>query len=217
MTTFSGHDLTCIRGERLVFTGLSFAVDAGAVLFLTGPNGSGKSSLLRLMAGLLQWADGDIAWDGESVTGDREAHRARLRYLGHDDAVKPALCVADDLTFWAGWYGATGSGSAIAAAGRFGLDGLWLTPCRFLSAGQRRRLALARLATAPAPLWLLDEPAVGLDQRSVTALEAALADHCAGGGRAVVATHQALSAPRSADLRLDEDGPGGDLGDGPQS
>lgn len=213
MTMFSGHDLTCIRGERLVFTGLSFAVDAGTVLFLTGPNGSGKSSLLRLMAGLLQWAEGDISWDGRSVDGDREAHRARLRFLGHDDAVKPALCVADDLTFWAGWHGATGSDSALAAAGRFGLDGLWLTPCRFLSAGQRRRLALARLTTAPAPLWLLDEPAVGLDQPSVTALEAALADHCADGGRAVVATHQALSAPQSAELRLDGDG----AGDGPPS
>ena len=206
MTTFSGHDLTCIRGERLVFSGLSFAVDAGTVLFLTGSNGSGKSSLLRLMAGLLRPAEGEIAWDGQPVAGDREAHRARLRYLGHDDAIKPALSVADDLTFWAGWHGATGAEAARGAARRFALVGLWQTPCRFLSSGQRRRLALARLAAAPAPLWLLDEPAVGLDSDSVSALEAALADHCAGGGRAVVATHQALSVPQAADLRLDDRG-----------
>jgi heme exporter protein A len=206
MTTFSGHDLTCIRGERLVFSGLSFAVDAGTALFLTGPNGSGKSSLLRLMAGLLQLAEGDIAWDGQPVANDRDAHRARLRYLGHDDAIKPALSVADDLTFWARWHGAAGSEAALDAARRFALDGLWRTPCRFLSSGQRRRLALARLAAAPASLWLLDEPAVGLDSASVAALEAVLADHCAGGGRAVVATHQELSVPRAVELRLDDRG-----------
>jgi heme exporter protein A len=183
MTTFSGHDLTCIRGERLVFSGLSFAVDAGTALFLTGPNGSGKSSLLRLMAGLLQLAEGDIAWDGQPVANDRDAHRARLRYLGHDDAIKPALSVADDLTFWARWHGAAGSEAALNAARRFALDGLWRTPCRFLSSGQRR-----------------------LDSASVAALEAVLADHCAGGGRAVVATHQELSVPRAVELRLDDRG-----------
>jgi len=205
MTTFSGHDLTCIRGERLVFRGLSFAVEAGAVLFLTGSNGSGKSSLLRLMAGLLRPAEGEIAWDGQPVADDRDGHCARLRYLGHDDAVKPALTVADDLTFWAGWHGAAGAEAGMAAARRFALEALWRTPCRFLSSGQRRRLALARLAAAPAPLWLLDEPAVGLDSQSVAALEGVLADHCADGGRAVVATHQALAVPRAVDLRLDDD------------
>jgi heme exporter protein A len=203
MSVFSGHELTCIRGERLVFDGLDFAADAGGVLFLTGPNGSGKTSLLRLMAGLQKPADGEIRWDGAPIAGDREAHRARVRYLAHADAVKPALTVGDDLVFWARWHGAKDPDASRVAARRFALDRLWETPCRFLSAGQRRRLALARLLAPPAPLWLLDEPAIGLDTASIATLEEILANHCADGGTAVVATHQPLSAPASATLSFE--------------
>ncbi|MCP4328946.1 MAG: heme ABC exporter ATP-binding protein CcmA [Alphaproteobacteria bacterium] len=194
MTTFSGHGLTCIRGERLVFEGLTFAVDAGSVLFLTGPNGSGKTSLMRLMAGLARPAVGTLTWDGAPVDDDPDGHRARLRYLGHENAVKPALTVGDDLEFWCRWRGGVPD-SAPETAQRLALDHLWETPCRFLSAGQRRRLALARLITVPASLWLLDEPAVGLDHESLITLETLLAGHCASGGCAVVATHQELSVP----------------------
>ncbi len=202
LATFSGHDLTCVRGDRLVFEGLDFAVDDGAVLFLTGPNGSGKTSLLRLMAGLQRAAAGTLTWNGEPIGGDPDAHRARLRFLAHADAVKPALTVADDLAFWAGWHGMRDPDAAYRGARRFGLDALWDTPCRFLSAGQRRRLALARLLGAPAALWLLDEPSVGLDRTSIAALEGAIADHCGDGGAAVIATHQDIAAPRSSTLRI---------------
>ena len=101
MTLFEGRDLTCVRGERHVFAGLGFAVPQGGALILHGPNGSGKSSLLRLMAGLLKPAQGSLAWDDRPVSDDPEAHRARLRYLGHLDAVKPVLSAAENLTFWA--------------------------------------------------------------------------------------------------------------------
>jgi heme exporter protein A len=200
VTRFAGHDIACVRGERLVFRGLSFALEAGEALVLTGPNGSGKSSLLRLMAGLLPPWSGTLAWDGEGIARDPAAHRARLHYLGHQDAVKPALTAAETLAFWAGLRG---GGLAVGAAlRRFRLDGLAETPCRFLSAGQRRRLALARLIASPAPLWLLDEPTTGLDAASVADLEAAVAEHCAGGGIVVAATHipLGLAAPRTVSL-----------------
>jgi heme exporter protein A len=188
MTLFAGRDLICVRGERMVFRGLSFALDAGAALVLTGPNGSGKSSLLRVMAGLLPPHSGTLAWHGTSIGEDMAEHRARLHYVGHQDAVKPVLTAAETLAFWAGLRGGAGA-SVSQALDRFRLGALAETPGRFLSAGQRRRLALARLVASPAPLWLLDEPTTGLDAESVGDLEAALAEHRAGGGIVVAATH----------------------------
>ena len=147
MTVFKGEGLACERGERLVFAGLSFAVDRGGVLVLTGPNGSGKSSLLRLMAGLLKPADGLLSWDGQPVSDDPEAHRHRLHYLGHLEAVKPVLTPIENLAFWAAIKGGgVDRASLLDALDRFGLKALADMPSRYLSAGQRRRLALARLA-----------------------------------------------------------------------
>lgn len=200
MTRFSGHDLTCIRGERQVFAGLGFAIDGGEALVLTGPNGSGKSSLLRLMAGLLDPAAGRLSWDGAAIEEDPDAHRARVRYLGHADAVKPVLSVAENLGFWAGL---AGGGDVDGALGAFGIRHLADVPARFLSAGQKRRLALARVVVAPAPLWLLDEPATALDSASIEALRAAIRGHRRTGGMVAVSTH--------ADIGL-EDARGLDLG-----
>ena len=199
MILFSGRDLACVRGERLVFRGLSFALGEGDALLLTGPNGSGKSSLLRLMAGLLPPWTGTLAWAGESVADDKPAHRARLHFVGHQDAVKPVLTAAETLAFWAGLRG---GGAAEAALDRFRLAGLAETPCRYLSAGQKRRLALARLLASGAPLWLLDEPTTGLDAASIAAFEEILAEHRAGGGMVVASTHVplALDTPRTLDL-----------------
>ncbi|MBI1208607.1 MAG: heme ABC exporter ATP-binding protein CcmA [Azospirillum sp.] len=202
---FSGAGLTCLRGERLVFTGLRFEVAASGALVLTGPNGSGKSSLLRLMAGLLRPWRGRLAWDGQPVTDDVEAHRARLVYVGHQDAVKPVLTVAENLAFWARLAGTGGAvDAAQSALARLGLGPLATLPGRYLSSGQKRRLNLARLLVSPAKLWLLDEPTVGLDRAAITRLELALAEHRADGGMVVLSTHAGLDLPGAGTVQLDD-------------
>ena len=194
--------LAAFRGERLVFAGLSFAVPAGGALLLTGPNGSGKSTLLRLLAGLGRLEAGRLLWGGEDALADLPAHAARLRYLGHQDAVKPGLTVAENLRFWGG------AEAVVQALARVDLLRLADLPARMLSAGQKRRLALARLAMAPAALWLLDEPTLGLDAASVARFGELLAGHRAAGGMVVAATHLPLPLPAAAELSLVSPGPG---------
>lgn len=205
MSVFEGRSLHCRRGGRDVFAGLSFALPPGGALLLTGANGSGKSSLLRLMAGLLKPAAGELLWDGQDLAEAPEEHAARLHYLGHLDAVKPVLSVAENLRFWAELRSGKGIPEATltAALERFALAELADLPGRLLSAGQRRRLALARLLAVPAPLWLLDEPSVGLDHASTGRLAAAIAGQRAAGGRVVVATHTALELQDPQRLSLD--------------
>ncbi len=185
--SFSGQSITCFRGERFVFEGLDFSVSAGGALVLTGPNGSGKSSLMRIMAGLLQPADGSMLRDGEPVAAAIDDHRERLHYIGYQDAIKPVMTVRENLAFWAGLKG--GGEQVDAALEGLGIARLADTPGQFLSSGQRRRLSLARLLASPAPLWLLDEPTVGLDREAVSILEAMVGAHRAGGGMTVLATH----------------------------
>ena len=202
---FSASDLTCLRGERLVFAGLAFALREGEALLLVGPNGSGKSSLLRLMALLLRPFRGEFSWRGEAVAEDPDAHRMRLRYVGHLDGVKPVLTCHESLTFWAALDGAPEPGRRAAAAlERIGLERLAEVPGRYLSAGQKRRLNLARLLLLPAPLWLLDEPTNGLDAAATRRLEAALAEHRGAGGMVVASTHTPLALPGAATLHLDD-------------
>jgi heme exporter protein A len=207
-SSFTGADLACRRGERLVFARLGFAVPGGGALVLTGPNGSGKSSLLRLMAGLTPAAAGSIAWDGTPLGEDWAAHRARLQFIGHQDALKPVLTVAETLVFWAGMRG---GGDATAALACFRLTGLAEWPCRLLSAGQRRRLALARLIASPTPLWLLDEPTTGLDSEAMADLLAAISSHRAGGGRVVLSTHTPLPLAGAETLAMAEFAARGDM------
>jgi heme exporter protein A len=192
MQGFSGRGLGCMRGERLVFAGLDFAVAPGRALLLTGANGSGKSSLLRIMAGLLRAEAGALLWDGAAIDDDGDAHRRRLAYIGHADPVKPALSVAENLAFWSRLYGLRTKPEMALA--RFAIDHLADLPARYLSAGQRRRLTLSRLAAglgdpAGPALWLLDEPATGLDDASVARLADVVLAHLDGGGIAVVASH----------------------------
>jgi heme exporter protein A len=176
--------LACRRGGRLVFDGLDLALSPGEALVLRGPNGSGKSSLLRLLAGLLRPEAGRIAWAGQPIGAD---HRARLHFIAHGDALKPALTTRETLELAAALAGGPSSvGPALEA---LALTPLAEVPTRFLSAGQRRRAALARLLASPRPLWLLDEPGVGLDRASRDRLEAAIDRHRADGGIVVVATH----------------------------
>jgi len=207
MSLFEGRDLLCVRGERRVFEGLSFALAAGGLLVLTGPNGSGKSSLLRIMAGLLRPVAGALLWDGAPVADDPDAQAARLQYLGHLDAVKPVLSAAENLMFWAALHGG-GAAEVTRALDGFGLGALTEVPGGMLSAGQKRRVALARLLAAPAEVWLLDEPTVGLDTASLARLTGAIAAHRAGGGRVVVATHGAPEAPDAEVLELGDFAPG---------
>jgi heme exporter protein A len=201
MALFEGNGLACRRGEVPVFEAVGFAVEGGGALWLAGPNGSGKSSLLRLMAGLLRPTAGAIAWNGAAIAEDAEAHRARLRYLGHLDAVKPHLSVAENLAFWAAYWGA--STAAIGSAlERIGLARLRDAAGRRLSAGQRRRLALARLLIAPASLWLLDEPTAALDADGIALFVDLVAECRAQGGMVVFSSHDALAVPDAAQLTL---------------
>jgi heme exporter protein A len=201
----SVENLACVRGERTVFSGLSFRLHGGGALVLTGRNGAGKSSLLRVLAGLLPAADGRIRWDGVDVASEREGHRTRVRFVAHADAVKPALSVAENLYPWAVLWGGRGmAAERIAGAlAQFDIPQLVDTPARWLSAGQRRRVALARLLLAPAALWLLDEPRTALDADASARLDRAVERHRAGGGMVVMALHEGARPPGALALDLD--------------
>jgi heme exporter protein A len=201
MAVFTGTGLACTRGERTVFQGLSFTLSGGALIELRGANGSGKSSLLRMMAGLLPPAGGALAWNGTPIGEDRDSHRARVAYVGHLDAVKGALTVAENLAFWAKLRGGSDA-DVTQALTAFRITDLARVPARHLSAGQRRRVALARLLACPAPLWLLDEPATALDTQAQAALDHAMAAHLGAGGMVVMATHEPGQRPTP---RLDLD------------
>lgn len=205
---FTGTNLACLRGERPVFAGLDFAIESGGALVLTGANGSGKSSLLRLMAGLLQPAGGELSWNQASIADEPERHRQRTAYLGHLTATKGLLTPAEDVAFWLRYREPRLSATERAARVReslawAGLAAVADMPSRFLSAGQRQRLALARLTAHPtAKLWLLDEPVTGLDTAGIAALMARIAVHRANGGMVIAATHQKLDLPHAQELDL---------------
>jgi heme exporter protein A len=196
MLRLSGTGLGCIRGSRSVFESLNFQLASGQALALVGPNGSGKSSLLRLIAGLLHPAEGEITLTG----GEPEATVAeQAHYLGHLDAFKPALTVGENLAFWIHYLGSgAGIGPALAAVG---LETLSDLPAAYLSAGQRRRLSLARLIAAPRPIWLLDEPTSALDTAGQERLAELMRGHLAGGGMIMAATHGPLGI-ECAELQL---------------
>lgn len=208
MDGFSGTGLACIRSDRIVFAGLDFAVSPGGALVLSGPNGSGKSSLLRLMAGIARPAAGRIVWQGMPVSDDPERFFAEMHYVGHRDAVKPALTVRENLAFHAALRSGTTDGDGNTgekidrALDHVGLAALADLPARMLSAGQTRRLTLARILATPAPLWLLDEPTIALDYRAVDRLRAAIDAHRAGGGMIVASTNVPLGIDDAATIDL---------------
>jgi heme exporter protein A len=190
--------LACIRGGRTLFTGLSFAVEPGRALVLTGPNGAGKTTLIRIIAGLLAPTAGKIALDGgDPGRGVSE----QCHYVGHLNAVKASLTVEENARFWGRYLGG-GDGRLVPALSAFGLGGLRDIPAGYLSAGQRRRLGLARVLLAERPIWLLDEPTASLDSESQGMLAGAVDAHLAGGGLVVAATHAPLGYANARELTL---------------
>ena len=190
-------ELACVRGGRRVFSGLSFALDAGAALLVSGPNGAGKSSLLRAVAGLVHLTAGRLELedgDGDATLGE-QAH-----YLGHLDALKPSLTVAENLDFWARYL--DGGAPIATALDAVGLGGIASLPAAYLSAGQRRRLSIARLIAVQRPLWLLDEPTSALDAAAQAMLAGLMRNHLADGGMILAATHGPIGVERAKELRL---------------
>ena len=190
--------LAAFRGERLVFRDLAFSVSAGEALVLAGPNGSGKSTLLRLLAGLVRPIAGRLLWKDQDVLADLAEHATRVAYVGHQDSVKPGLTVTENLRFASRLTGRSIT-DALAAVNLAELADL---PARMLSAGQKRRLALSRLALSTAPIWLLDEPTLGLDTASIARFGTLLAGHRAQGGIVVAATHIPLPLEGTREFRL---------------
>jgi len=204
VNVLEARSLTCSRGESRLFRDLSFGVAAGEWLAVRGPNGSGKTTLLRCVAGLTRPDAGDVLWNGELITRDRAHFHADLLYAGHLDAIKDDLSAEENLASALALRGVDAGAEAIRAAlGEAGLDKRRQLPARRLSAGQRRRIGLARLILDPAPLWTLDEPLTALDDAGQRLFAALLARHLARGGVALIATHQALDAPAVRELRMD--------------
>jgi heme exporter protein A len=191
-----GVDLACVRGGREVFAGLAFTVEAGQALVVSGPNGASKSSLLRLLAGLVPLAAGRLTLtDGDQeLTIGEQSH-----YLGHQDAIKLALSVRENLAFWASFLG---GGAVDAALDVVGLHGLASVPALYLSAGQRRRLSLARLIAVKRPIWLLDEPTSALDAVAQATLAGLMRTHLSSAGLILAAAHGSIGLDTAGELRL---------------
>lgn len=188
--------LACVRGDRRLFSGLDFRLEAGGWLQIEGENGAGKTSLLRIVAGLLAQAEGDILWNGQSTGSAREEYHAELLYLGHAASIKEEFTPLENLRMNAAVAGQhVEEGAALAALRRIGLKGREDIPSRFLSQGQKRRVALARLLISPAKLWVLDEPFVALDVRAVAQLCELIGEHVQKGGMALFTSHQEVNLP----------------------
>lgn len=197
ISSLTAEKLACARGSRRLFAGLSFRVQAGQALALEGANGAGKTSLLRLIAGFLPPVSGRVfvTEDGSEID-DAEARGRFIGWLGHHDALKPSFTVSEQLAFFGRLYGREGDQPALLEQANL-LEQIGLTrqaelPCRYLSAGQRRRLALARLLLSQRPLWLLDEPFAALDTAGKALVAQLIALHCGAGGIVLAATHEPL-------------------------
>jgi heme exporter protein A len=201
MLTATG--LSCVRGERRLFDGLDLAVGAGEWLHVQGENGAGKTSLLRILAGLSPPAAGDICWHGEPTRTLAEDFRNALLFLGHHGAVKEELTPFENLSLAAQLDGSPlDEAAALKALARFGLRGREDLAVRFLSAGQKRRVLLARLAVRKATLWILDEPFTALDVKAVEMLSGLIVEHVTNGGIAILTSHQAIPLPNGKVLKV---------------
>ncbi len=196
--TLEIKNLSCQRGGRTIFNDLSLGISAGEAVLLRGPNGAGKSTLLRVIAGLISAQAGRISLNG-TPHSERDDFQGQITYSGHLDAIKPQLTVAENLRFWAELFLSAAFAKTMAD---FRLDEIADRPAHSCSAGQKRRLGLARIAVTSRPLWLLDEPTVSLDTETTRRFAATIDAHCANGGMAFIATHidLGLTAPRLFEL-----------------
>jgi len=188
----SARQLSCERDERVLFSDLSFDLYSGELLQLEGPNGVGKTSLMRLLAGLLPVSSGEILWHAEPLAEQREAFYQSMLFIGHLAGIKAELTPLENLKWFAALEGGQAEEDLEEALDRVGLRGFEDHPCHQLSAGQKRRVALARLLFTQRPLWLLDEPFTALDKQGVAAMEQLLSDHAADGGAVILTSHHAL-------------------------
>ena len=198
-------ELQCVRGERTLFSGLDFSLERGALLRVAGANGSGKTSLLRIVCGLTPPAHGEIRWDGTNIRRQREEYARQLVYIGHANALKDDLTARENLTIGSELAGLDASPrSAQSALERFGVGHCAPLPARVLSQGQKRRVALSRLALSSAvPLWVLDEPFTALDVAAVGDLQALISAHLERGGSVLLTTHQEVAIAAANARRLD--------------
>ncbi|MBU3540038.1 cytochrome c biogenesis heme-transporting ATPase CcmA [Polynucleobacter sp. UB-Tiil-W10] len=197
------HALCCVRGERRLFQDLNLTVSAGECLHVRGENGVGKTSLLRLLTGLSKPEAGEIAWGGQSIAIDTSAYHSALLFLGHRDALKEDLTALENLQLYAALDGVELSDEkALSALWRFGLRGREYLPVNCLSAGQKRRVLMARMLTRQAKLWILDEPFNALDIHAMQALQGLISEHLEQGGLVVFTSHQEVSLPQMKVLDL---------------